>query len=555
MCRITVTTVIVITATIAFITPSAHAQCASTQLAAPIAGDAFAGDQFGRSVAVHESLAVVGAPEDDFGEGSAYVYEFDGAAWQQVAKLTASDATAGDKFGSSVGVSGDVVVVGAYQPFPAEQPGKAYVYEQPAGGWVDMTETATLTTSDGANNDNFGFAVDIDGTTIVIGAYLDDDGGTNSGSAFVFEQPFGGWATMTETGKLTSGDLDQEDQFGISVAIAGDTIAVGADRDSNVAFQAGAAYVFVKPAGGWESAVDNGKLTAAVPVEFDRCGLSVGVGEGFVVAGAWGDDQVAQKTGAALVFVRPVTGWSDMTTTAKLVASDAVSGDHLGWSVEADGQVIAAGAPANLFDGSGFGATYLFLQPISGWADAIEDAKLVSSSLTEDDEFGTAVALSGPLVNVGARFFPTGGYMNAGAAYLFGGALDCNDNQEIDICEIVSGSSPDDNGDGMLDECEDLSSVPDTNRRLILHQNWPNPFNPSTEIRYTVSSAGDGALQVFDLHGKLVKTLQQGRFAAGNGSVVWNGRDDDGQQVGSGVYVYRLSIDGQTRGRRMVMLK
>ena len=166
-----------------------------------------------------------------------------------------------------------------------------------------------------------------------------------------------------------------------------------------------------------------------------------------------------------------------------------------------------------------------------------------------------AVALSGPLVNVGARFFATGGYMNAGAAYLFGGALDCNGNQEIDICEIVSGSSPDDNGDGMLDECEDLSSVPDTNRRLILHQNWPNPFNPSTEIRYTVSSAGDGALQVFDLHGKLVKTLQQGRFAAGNGSVVWNGRDDDGQQVGSGVYVYRLSIDGQTRGRRMVMLK
>ena len=166
MCKMTVTTVIVISAAIAFITPSAHAQCTSTQLAAPIAGDAFAGDQFGRSVAVHESLAVVGAPEDDFGEGSAYLYEFDGAAWQQVAKLTASDGATGNKFGISVGVSGDVIVVGAYQPFPAEQPGKAYVFEQPIGGWVDMTETATLTASDGANNDNFGYAVDIDGTTI-----------------------------------------------------------------------------------------------------------------------------------------------------------------------------------------------------------------------------------------------------------------------------------------------------------------------------------------------------------------------------------------------------
>ena len=281
----------------------------------------------------------------------------------------------------------------------------------------------------------------------------------------------------------------------------------------------------------------------------------MGVGDGFVVAGAWGDDQVAQKTGAALVFVRPVTGWSDMTPTAKLVASDAVSGDHLGWSVDADGQVIAAGAPANLFDGSGFGATYLFLQPITGWADDTEDAKVVSSNLAEDDEFGTAVALSGPLVNVGARFFATGGYMNAGAAYLFGGALDCNDNQEIDICEIVSGSSPDQDGNGMLDECEAPSNVPGTYRQLILHQNRPNPFNPSTEIWYSVSSAGDGALQVFDLQGKLVRTLKHGRFAAGNGSVVWNGRDDDGQQVGSGVYFYRLSIDGQTRSQRMVMLK
>jgi len=555
MSRTTVTTVIVFTLAFAFITPSTHAQCTSTQLAAPFAGDAFANDQFGGSVAVHERLAVVGAPEDDFGVGSAYVYEFDDGEWQQVAKLTASDAIAGYKFGISVGVSGDVIVVGAYQPFPAEQPGKAYVFERPAGGWTNMNETATLTASDGANNDNFGFAVDIDGTTIVIGAYLDDDGGPNSGAAFVFEQPVGGWTTMTETGKLTSGDLDENDQFGRSVAIAGDTIAVGADYDSNVAYQAGAAYVFVKPAGGWTTAVDNGKLTAAVPVDFDRCGLSVGVGDGFVIAGAWGDDQVAQKTGAVLVFVRPDTGWSDLTTTAKLVASDAVSGDHLGWSVEADGQVIAAGAPANLFDGSGFGATYLFLQPITGWADATEDAKLVSSNLTEDDEFGTAVALSGPMVNVGARFFATGGYMNAGAAYLFGGALDCNDNQEIDICEILSGSSPDDDGNGMLDECDTPSAVPETSRQMTLLQNRPNPFNPSTEIRYTVSSAGDGALQVFDLQGKLVRTLQQGRFAAGNGSVVWNGRDDHGQQVSSGVYVYRLSVGGHTQNHRMVMLK
>ncbi len=535
--------------------PSVHAQCASAQLATPTATDSFANDEFGIATDVCDGLAVVGAFKDDFGVGSAYVFEFDGAGWQQVAKLTASDGVGGDRFGVAVGVHGDVVIVGANQPAPAELPGKAYVFEKPAGGWVDMTETARLTASDAAPNDNFGFAVDIDGETIVIGAYLDDAADVNTGSAYVFERPIFGWVDTTETAKLTAGDADAHDQFGIDVAIAGGTIAVGADRDGDVAFNGGAAYVFVKAGEHWVTATDSAKLTVAAPVDFDRCGLSVGVGDGFVVAGAWGDDGAADKAGVVHVFERPLTGWSDMTATAELSASDAASGDHLGWSVDVDGAVVVAGAPANLFDGSGFGAAYLYLQPDTGWIDATEDARLESSELAEDDDFATAVSISGPLVNVGAHFFATGGYMNAGAAYLFGGAMDCNADQELDLCEIMSGSGDDADGNGMLDECEGTTAVAVRPAGLQLAQNHPNPFNPRTEIHFTVPADGVGSLRVFDLHGRLVRTLREGLFAMGEGSMVWNGRDDGGRAVGSGVYVYRLHVAGQVQERRMILLK
>jgi hypothetical protein len=535
--------------------PTAHAQCESSQLAAPTAADAFAGDQFGVSVAASGGLAVVGASEEEFGTGSAYVFEFNGTQWLQVAKLIASDGSTGDKFGISVGVHGDVIVVGAYQPSPAEQPGKAYVFEKPGSGWADMTETAQLTASDAANNDNFGFAVDIDGTTIVVGAYLDDDSGTNSGSAYVFEKSFIGWESTTETAKLTASDANAMDQFGIDVAIAGNTIAVGADRDSDGAYQAGSAYVFVKPDEGWVTSVETGKLTVANPVDFDRCGLSVGVGDGFVVAGAWGDDQAAEKAGVLHIFERPLDGWANMTATAELTASDAASGDHLGWSVDVDGKVIVAGAPANLFDGSGFGAVYLYLQPSTGWTDAAEDARLESSTLVQDDEFGTAVAIGGSLVNVGARYFATGGYSNAGAAYLFGGAMDCNSNQELDLCEMVSGSGADSDGNGVLDECEGATAVPVRPESLVLGQNRPNPFNPSTEIRYSLPAAGMGSLRVFDLRGKLVRTLHDGMFQAGEGSLTWNGRDDGGRSVAGGVYLYRLEVGELGFERKMLLLK
>ena len=181
---------------------------------------------------------VVGAQLDDVGanadQGSAYVFVKPGGGWAsatQTAKLTASDGAAGDRFGESVDVSGDTVVVGARWDdvgANADQ-GSAYVFVKPGGGWASGTQSAKLTASDGAVSDELGFSVDVSGDTIVAGAGFDDVGANaDQGSAYVFVKPGGGWANGTQTAKLTASDGAAGDDFGRSVAVSGDTVVVGA---------------------------------------------------------------------------------------------------------------------------------------------------------------------------------------------------------------------------------------------------------------------------------------------------------------------------------------
>lgn len=104
--------------------------------------------------------------------------------------------------------------------------------------------------------------------------------------------------------------------------------------------------------------------------------------------------------------------------------------------------------------------------------------------------------------------------------------------------------------------CDTPTAVPGViGNRLILNQNHPNPFNPSTEISFTVPKAGNGSLSIYNLRGELVNTVLSGHFAEGPGVVIWNGRTDQDLQAGSGVYFYRLVVGNDAQTRRMIMLK
>jgi hypothetical protein len=201
------------------------------------ANDAAASDEFGSSVAIDGDTVVVGSPHPYVPRklGSAYVFHTSdgGATYGLVAKLTASDAAAGDNFGISVAIYGDTIVVGAYA-WNGDGWGSAYVFRTTDSG-ATYLEVAILTASDAAVGDNFGCSVAIAADTVVVGARFDDVNGNDSGSVYVFRTTDGG-ATYSQVAKLTAdralGHVAGDD-FGDSVAIDGATVVVGVKDDDD----------------------------------------------------------------------------------------------------------------------------------------------------------------------------------------------------------------------------------------------------------------------------------------------------------------------------------
>jgi Ca2+-binding RTX toxin-like protein len=294
--------------------------------------------------------------------------------------------------------------------------GSAYVFEKPVGGWGDMTETAKLTASDGADNFQFGCAVAISGDIVVIGARGADG---YMGAAYVYVKPVGGWTDMTEAAKLTASDASASKVLGSSVAISGDTIVVGADGDTEKGFKSGAAYVYVKPVGGWTDMTETAKLLASDGAAYDDLGASVAICGDTVTVGANGDDLTYPGQGSAYIFVRPAGGWIDMTETAKLTASDGAASDYFGVSVAIDGDTVVIGAPGvDLTDGTTIydvGQGYVYVKPVGGWTDMTETAKLSASDGDANSGFGAALGIGADTVVIGA--WGDNGYI--GAAYIF----------------------------------------------------------------------------------------------------------------------------------------
>jgi nucleoside-specific outer membrane channel protein Tsx len=304
-----------------------------SQQAELTATDGAAGDQFGTSVAITGSTAVVGAYRKDSGTGAAYIFVRSGTTWTQKAELTASDRAAGDGFGASVAISGSTVVVGATYHLHA---GAAYVFVPSGTTW---TQQAELTASDGVSNDNFGLSIGISGSTAVVGARFKN---SNTGAAYIFGRSGTAWSQLV---KLTASDGAANDYFGISVAISGTTVAVGAYGKTSFT---GAAYTFTGSGATW---TQQAKLIASDGASNDDFGISVSIAGSVVVVGSPGK---TASTGAAYVFVRSGTTWSQL---AKLTASDGASNDQFGTSVGVSGTSGIVGAYVN---NQSRGAAYAF---------------------------------------------------------------------------------------------------------------------------------------------------------------------------------------------------
>lgn len=366
---------------------------------------------FGCSIDVDGDYAVVGAYGFDGLAGRAIVYHFNGTEWEREANLRASNYVSLDRFGYSVSIDGDQIVVGARSNAFM---GAAYVFSKPTTGWSDTTETAILTSSDLANNDNYGVSVAVSGDNIVVGADQDDDNGSNSGSVYVFTKPGANWIDMTETAKLLPSDGSVNDNFGQSVAIDGDNVVVGSPTNG-----AGASYVFTNPGTGWVNAIETAKLTTSDALSGDKFGSSVSIDGINIAAGSPGDDDNGSASGSVYVFTKQGANWINATETAKLLASDGQADDNFGNAVDLkDGQIIVGASQVD-DNGDNAGSAYIFEEPGTGWVNATETAELSASNGVADDNHGYSVSVSGNHVLVGAFLVDQGAYTSTGAFYAY----------------------------------------------------------------------------------------------------------------------------------------
>ncbi len=341
-----------------------------------------AGDRLGVSVGVSGDVAIAGAPGDGErgpGAGAVHLFRHGGGTWSREAKRTAGDGIAHDSYGTGVSVSGDLALVGAprsqHRGFGA---GAAYVLRRQAGGWV---EDATLTAADGAVNDHFGGSVAIEGDLAVVGAYRNNDRGSESGAVYVFLREGGSWRQAT---KITASDGGAHDRFGWAVAVSDGAILVGAPHDDDRGGDAGAAYIFQQEGTVWR---EHRKLLANDGAAGAAFGFSVALSGPWAAVGAVGDDGRASDAGAVYLFGRG-SGWGQ---TDKLTAPDGGVADRFGASVGLSGGVLVAGAPGADRTAPDAGAAYSFECLDTGWTGG---EILTEGSLSPGDRFGCAVAVS-----------------------------------------------------------------------------------------------------------------------------------------------------------------
>lgn len=324
-------------------------------------------------------------------------------------KVLAADGQAGDEFGVSVAIWGDTAIVGARfgdGPSGADQ-GAAYVFTRSSAGWALQQK---LTVSDGNPGDRFGFSVAIWDDTIAVGAFLADVAGRESvGAVYIFKNENGTWVQKQ---KLVPYDLNNYLQFGYSLALDYQTLAVGANRASGAVPGAGAVYIYGLSGTTWVLQL---KVVAYDGSAEDYFGNSVALWQNTLLVGSPNDDIDANPDqGSAYVFVRADGTWSQ---EQKLTAGDGATSDEFGTAVALIGDTAFVGAPkADISGQANRGAVYRFNRSSSSW---IQQQKITASDGAVDDQFGITVSVYGSILGVGARYADLSGKTDAGAAYLY----------------------------------------------------------------------------------------------------------------------------------------
>ena len=392
-----------------------------------VADDGAAGDYFGSSISYYQGVILAGADSADIGgnpdQGAAYViYRHSEGNWFQVAKLTAGDGAPDDSFGYSVSIYANTALVGARNADPAGSylQGAAYVFDRNQGGDSAWGQVARLTAADGAAEDRFGWSVSLFEDTAVVGApYAHVAGIWDRGAAYVFLRSQGGANAWGQLAKLAAAQAVSDDRTGWSVSVYAGAAVVGTGfADVGSELDQGAAYVFERDWGGADAWGQAAALAVANGLAEDRFGFSVDVDGDTAIVGAYDADVGGHAgQGAAYIFERNRGGPNAWGPVATLLALDGAAGDAFGWSVSISANYAIVGAVYADVDGyQDRGAAYLFLSlPGIPWG---QGAKFVLAEGNVADYFGSSVSISGQTVVIGADSADVGAGVDQGAAFV-----------------------------------------------------------------------------------------------------------------------------------------
>jgi hypothetical protein len=309
-----------------------------------ISGDPDAVDHYGRSVFINDTHAIVGCSYSDDPatyNGSAYIYVNNNGTWTQQAKLLASDRRRTDRFGVGVGIYGDYAVVGCYgadytvNGTTYSNGGAAYVYHFNGTSWG---EEQRLIPNTPFTEEKFGWGVSIYDQTILVGTSEDRNNNTDgvAGSAYFFTLQNGTWV---QSAKVSPSDIKDGDNFGCAVSLYKDYAIIGAFEDDDKGTDAGTSFIYQNVNGTWTM---QQKLTASNGAAGDDFGYSVGIYENMAIVGAYHSNKGYSDTGSAYLFTRDGSTW---TQTTELVADDPAYNDQLGWFVSITNGWAIAGDP------------------------------------------------------------------------------------------------------------------------------------------------------------------------------------------------------------------
>jgi hypothetical protein len=370
-------------------------------------------------LAISDDLVAVLAPGSDIVD----LFPRSAAGWTSAtpSAVLTFGPDVGENDGSSIAISDNTVFVGfddATVGSNASQ-GAVYAFTEPTTGWqTTATPTATLTAADGATDDDLGLSIAASGSTVVAG----EVGHSGQGAADVFLEPAGGWTNETQNAELTATAAVAGDSFGSSVAIQGDTIAVGADDHAvSSVTGAGLIYVYTKPSEGWTDATQNRKLQAEYPEQY----AFIGGLRGLAVVGntvAATDESLHEVD----MWTEPDAGWGAEGTQQSVIPTGAIpdpdgaANDNFGGTLVSDG--VRLGVTSNR--AKGVGAVLLYTEPTTGWSQASSAPPIRVPSPTPQtgSNFGGYLAMTANVLVVAANNQSVNGQANAGEEFLYAAA-------------------------------------------------------------------------------------------------------------------------------------